>query len=194
MNDHSKLVASEVKTEKLDDRAGGDREATRQDSIERILQRKHRVFLLPRNQKLTKLSMYSACQGPDCRCTGWKTPEENRHKDVEVDYCPDFQEECRNPNCKHPLEMHISHLGEVNDDQTNELLGAIVDVENLYMSMLRETDTDTKKVYAYLFRVGGLQISLEVQDFSDSNLIPTRNFQQTTPPHLMLPAFLGIAF
>ncbi|XP_065084860.1 histone acetyltransferase KAT2A [Ochlerotatus camptorhynchus] len=155
MNDHSKHSV-EVKTEKQDDRssgAGGSQEATRQDSIERILQRKQRVYQLPRNQKLTKLSMYSACQGPDCRCTGWKTPEENRHKDVEVDYCPNFKEECRNPNCKHSLESHITHLGDISDDQINELLGAIVDVENLYMSMLRETDTDTKKVYAYLFRL-----------------------------------------
>lgn len=155
MNEHSKHSV-EVKTEKQDDRssgAGGSQEATRQDSIERILQRKQRVYQLPRNQKLTKLSMYSACQGTDCRCTGWKTPEENRHKDVEVDYCPNFQEECRNPNCKHSLESHITHLGDISEDQINELLGAIVDVENLYMSMLRETDTDTKKVYAYLFRL-----------------------------------------
>ncbi|XP_055642867.1 histone acetyltransferase KAT2A [Toxorhynchites rutilus septentrionalis] len=157
MNDHSKHGA-EAKPEKLErpgtcGGGGGSQEATRQDSIERILQRKQRVYQLPRKQKLTKLSMYSACQGPDCRCTGWKTPEENRHKDVEVDYCPNFKEECRNPNCKHSLEMHISHLGDISDDQINELLGAIVDVENLYMSMLRETDTDTKKVYAYLFRL-----------------------------------------
>ncbi|XP_055547535.1 histone acetyltransferase KAT2A [Wyeomyia smithii] len=159
MNEHSKHSV-EVKTEKQDERqqtsnanGGGSQETTRQDSIERILQRKQRVYQLPRNQKLTKLSMYSACQGTDCRCTGWKTPEENRHKDVEVDYCPSFKEECRNPNCKHTLEMHITHLGDINEDQINELLGAIVDVENLYMSMLRETDTDTKKVYAYLFRL-----------------------------------------
>ncbi|XP_062563590.1 histone acetyltransferase KAT2A isoform X1 [Armigeres subalbatus] len=155
MNDHSKHHTVEVKTEKQDDRSAGSgsQEATRQDSIERILQRKQRVYQLPKNQKLTKLSMYSACQTTECRCTGWKTPEENRHKDVEVDYCPNFKEECRNPNCKHPLDMHIAHLGEISDDQINELLGAIVDVENLYMSMLRETDTDTKKVYAYLFRL-----------------------------------------
>ncbi|XP_055603504.1 histone acetyltransferase KAT2A [Uranotaenia lowii] len=166
MNDSVKQ-SIEIKIEKQDDHrsahhhpsstspaaGGGSQEATRQDSIERILQRKQKVYQLPRNQKLTKLSMYSACQGTECRCTGWKTPEENRHKDVEVDYCPNFKEECRNPNCKHSLEAHISHLGEINDDQINELLGAIVDVENLYMSMLRETDTDTKKVYAYLFRL-----------------------------------------
>uniref|UniRef100_U5EJ34 histone acetyltransferase n=1 Tax=Corethrella appendiculata TaxID=1370023 RepID=U5EJ34_9DIPT len=130
-------------------------ETTRQNSIERILQRKQRVYQLPRNQKLAKLAMYSPCQGNqgNCRCTGWKTPEENRHKDVEINYCPNFNEECRNTNCKHGLEMHISHLNNITDEQINELLGAIVDVENLYMSMIREDDDDTKKVYAYLFRL-----------------------------------------
>lgn len=97
--------------------------------------------------------MYSSCQTPDCRCTGWKTPEENRHKDVENNYCPKFTEECRNANCRHTLDSHISHLGYITDEQINELLGAIVDVENLFMSMHREEDDDTKKVYYYLFRV-----------------------------------------
>lgn len=128
-------------------------ETTRQNSIERILQRKKRVYLLPRNQKMAKLSMFSACQTPKCRCTGWKTPTENRHKDVEVNYCPDFTEECRNANCGHPLEQHVSHLYEITDDEINVLLSAIVDVENLYMSIMRENDKDTKKVYCYLFRL-----------------------------------------
>lgn len=97
--------------------------------------------------------MYSACQSNECRCTGWKTPEENRHKDVESNYCPKFSDQCRNVNCKHSLDDHISHLGYITDEQINELLGAIVDVENLFMSMHREQDEDTKKVYYYLFRV-----------------------------------------
>uniref|UniRef100_A0A182UGY6 Uncharacterized protein n=1 Tax=Anopheles melas TaxID=34690 RepID=A0A182UGY6_9DIPT len=157
MSENPKNQNGEVKQEKSDSNHGGNssgaQETTRQDSIERIMMRKQKVYQLPRNQKLTKLSMYSSCQANECRCSGWKTPEENRHKDVEVDYCPDFAEECRNPNCKHSLETHIQHLGDITEEQMNELLGAIVDVENLYMSMLRETDTDTKKVYAYLFRL-----------------------------------------
>lgn len=83
------------------------------------------IYKLPKPQKMAKLSMYSgmgimlfewtvwrtvdlnfskfrlACQ--KCRCTGWKTQEENRHRDVESNYCPKFTEECRNPSCKHPL-------------------------------------------------------------------------------------------
>lgn len=108
---------------------------------------------------MAKLAMYSACQASECRCTGWKTPEENRHKDVENSYCPKFTEECRNQNCKHPLEEHISHLSYITEEQTNELLGAVVDVENLFMSMHREEDDDTKKVYYYLFRVSYLEVT-----------------------------------
>lgn len=150
---------------------------TRQSSLQRIQMRKEKVsiqshqfpqhtenvilisivhekvYKLPKQQKMAKLAMYSACQSTDCRCTGWKTPEENRHKDVESNYCPKFSDECRNVNCKHSLDDHISHLGYITDEQINELLGAIVDVENLFMSMHREQDEDTKKVYYYLFRV-----------------------------------------
>lgn len=44
-------------------------------------------------------------------------------------------------------------MGDISDEQMNELLGAIVDVENLLVSMNREDDDDTKKVYFYLFRL-----------------------------------------
>lgn len=97
--------------------------------------------------------MYSECQEPECRCTGWKIPQENRHRDVESNYCPKFTEECRNTSCKHTLASHISHLNESSDEQLNVLLGAVVDVENLFMSIQREQDEDTKKVYGFLFRL-----------------------------------------
>lgn len=126
---------------------------TRQNSLQRIQQRKQKVYNLPLTQKLAKLSMYSACQSEGCRCTGWKTPQENRHRDVESTYCPEFSEECRNANCRHPLQKHISHLDGISGTQMNELLGAIIDMENLFMSMQRVEDEDTKKVYLYLFRL-----------------------------------------
>lgn len=128
-------------------------EGTRQNSLQRIQQRKQKVFSLPKIQRMAKLSMYSACQAENCRCTGWKTPQENRHRDVENGYCPEFTEECRNLQCKHSLETHISHLGDLTNDQLNELLGAIIDAENLFMSMQRVEDEDTRKVYSYLFRL-----------------------------------------
>lgn len=113
------------------------------------------MYNLPPQQKLLKLAMYSACQITDCRCSGWKTPEESRHRDVESDYCPQFTTQCR--NCYHPVNDHISHLDSITDEQVNELLGAIVDVENLFMSMHREQDEDTKKVYYFLFRVSQIK-------------------------------------
>ncbi|KAJ6647262.1 Histone acetyltransferase KAT2A [Pseudolycoriella hygida] len=126
-------------------------EQTRTENLQRIQQRKLKIYKLPKTQKMAKLSMYSACQ--KCRCTGWKTQEENRHRDVESNYCPKFTEECRNPSCKHPLESHISHLTDITDEQLNELLGAIVDIENLFISMHREVDEETRKVYNYLFHL-----------------------------------------
>lgn len=128
-------------------------EGTRQNSLQRIQQRKQKVFNLPVAQKLAKLSMYSACQAEGCRCTGWKTPQENRHRDVESSYCPEFSEECRNISCRHSLQSHIAHLDGISASEMNDLLGAIIDMENLFMSMQRVDDEDTKKVYLYLFRL-----------------------------------------
>ncbi|XP_075163523.1 gcn5 acetyltransferase [Haematobia irritans] len=128
-------------------------EGSRQNSLQRIQQRKQKVFSLPVAQKLAKLSMYSACQSEGCRCTGWKTPQENRHRDVESSYCPEFNEECRNTSCRHSLQSHIAHLDGISGSEMNNLLGAIIDMENLFMSMQRVDDEDTKKVYLYLFRL-----------------------------------------
>jgi len=126
--------------------ASGPAEGSRQNSLQRIQQRKQKVFNLPVPQKLAKLSMYSACQSEGCRCTGWKTPQENRHRDVESSYCPEFNEECRNASCRHSLRMHIAHLDNISSSSMDELLGAIIDMENLFMSMQRVEDEDTLNV------------------------------------------------
>lgn len=125
----------------------------KQHSLQRIFQRKHKVFNLPLQQKLAKISTFSACQTPECRCSGWKIPQENRHRDIENDYSPDFGDECRTAACKHPLRSHISHLSDITTEQMNEILGAIIDTENLFISMTKVEDEDTKKVYAFLFRL-----------------------------------------
>lgn len=108
-------------------------EQTRTENLQRIQQRKlkviylecdlniwnwfwfhsifSKIYKLPKPQKMAKLSMYSACQ--KCRCMGWKTQEENRHdrhRDVESNYCPKFNEECRNAGCKHPLGEFIFYI------------------------------------------------------------------------------------
>lgn len=127
--------------------------SNRLTSLQRIQQRKQRLCELPLPQKMAKLAMYSACHvaNAECRCTGWKMPQDSRHLDVEANYCPDTEEPCR--NCQHSLQSHISHLGELPEDQMRDLLGTIIDVENLFMSLQREEDPDTKKVYYYLFRL-----------------------------------------
>lgn len=55
---------------------------------------------------------------------------------------------------------HVSHLENVSEDEINRLLGMVVDVENLFMSVHKEEDTDTKQVYFYLFKVSFFQVSV----------------------------------
>lgn len=45
----------------------------------------------------------------------------------------------------------------VSEDEINRLLGMVVDVENLFMSVHKEEDTDTKQVYFYLFKVNAYE-------------------------------------
>lgn len=52
-----------------------------------------------------------------------------------------------------PTADHVSHLENVSEEEINRLLGMVVDVENLFMSVHKEEDTDTKQVYFYLFKV-----------------------------------------
>lgn len=51
------------------------------------------------------------------------------------------------------IAEHVSHLENVSEEEINRLLGMVVDVENLFMSVHKEEDTDTKQVYFYLFKV-----------------------------------------
>jgi histone acetyltransferase len=48
----------------------------------------------------------------------------------------------------------VKHLEPLGDSVLNRLLGMVVDVENIFMSMNKELDSDTKRVYFYLFKVG----------------------------------------
>lgn len=58
---------------------------------------------------------------------------------------------------------HVSHLENVSEEEINRLLGMVVDVENLFMSVHKEEDTDTKQVYFYLFKVSFVQVSVDEQ-------------------------------
>lgn len=52
---------------------------------------------------MAKIAMYSTCTQLNCCCKGWRLPEEERAKEVEIDHCPNVYDLCRNANCKHPL-------------------------------------------------------------------------------------------
>ncbi|OWR41628.1 histone acetyltransferase KAT2A like protein [Danaus plexippus plexippus] len=129
-------------------------QASRQSNLQRIQQRKQQVYNWSHNKKLLKLAIYSACQEQDCNCNGWKTPVQQAAKTNAraSDQPPaNFTDPCR--NCNHILESHITQLKGVSVTEVNRLLGAVVDVENIFMSMHREDDHDTKRVYYYLFKL-----------------------------------------
>ncbi|CAH0397112.1 unnamed protein product [Chilo suppressalis] len=135
--------------------AGSEGQASRQSNLQRIQQRKEQVYNWPHNKKLLKLAIYSACQTPDCTCNGWKTPvtQQAGKNNARADNQPlaSFNDPCR--NCNHILEKHVTQLQGLPVAEVNRLLGAVVDVENILMSMHREDDHDTKRVYYYLFKL-----------------------------------------
>ncbi|XP_053616213.1 histone acetyltransferase KAT2A isoform X1 [Plodia interpunctella] len=135
--------------------ASTEGQASRQSNLQRIQQRKQQVYSWPHNKKLLKLAIYSACQTPDCNCNGWKTPvpQQATKGNQRTDNLPlaSFTDPCR--NCNHILENHITQLKGLPVPEVNRLLGAVVDVENIFMSMHREDDHDTKRVYYYLFKL-----------------------------------------
>ena len=49
--------------------------------------------------------------------------------------------------------MLLIFLKDVEDTELDRLLGIVVDVENLFMCVHKEEDTDTKQVYFYLFKL-----------------------------------------
>ncbi|XP_041970116.1 histone acetyltransferase KAT2A [Aricia agestis] len=135
--------------------ASGDGHTSRQSNLQRIQQRKQQIYNWPHNKKLLKLAIYSICQTPECNCTGWKAPttQQNPKENIRADsqLAGNFSEPCR--HCKHTLEKHVTHLQGMPVAEINRLLGAIIDAENIFMSMHRETDHDTKRIYCYLFKL-----------------------------------------
>lgn len=135
--------------------AGSEGQASRQSNLQRIQQRKQQVYGWPHNKKLLKLAIYSECQTPECNCNGWKTPapQPTGKGNPRADNQPiaTFNDPCR--NCNHILEKHVTQLQGLPVAEVNRLLGAVVDVENIFMSMHREDDHDTKRVYYYLFKI-----------------------------------------
>lgn len=69
--------------------------------------------------------------------------------------------------CHASAADHVSHLENVSEDEINRLLGMVVDVENLFMSVHKEEDTDTKQVYFYLFKVSKHTVSYQYYSGED---------------------------
>uniref|UniRef100_A0A3Q2PF57 K(lysine) acetyltransferase 2A n=1 Tax=Fundulus heteroclitus TaxID=8078 RepID=A0A3Q2PF57_FUNHE len=126
---------------------------------QRASQKKAQVRAFPRAKKLEKLGVFSACKAIDtCKCNGWKNPNPPSATRMDLQQqAASLSEPCR--SCGHALADHVSHLENVSEDEINRLLGMVVDVENLFMSVHKEEDTDTKQVYFYLFKVGHSFIS-----------------------------------
>lgn len=124
-------------------------QASRQNNLQRIQQRKQQMYSWPQARKLLKLANYSACQTEECKCNGWKNPMTQKPK-PENQQPASFRTSCK--TCDHSLENHVRHLPTQNEDELNRLLGMAIDLDNIYMGMSREEDADTKNVYYYLFR------------------------------------------
>uniref|UniRef100_A0A665T4E8 histone acetyltransferase n=1 Tax=Echeneis naucrates TaxID=173247 RepID=A0A665T4E8_ECHNA len=121
---------------------------------QRASQKKAQVRAFPRAKKLEKLGVFSACKvaNDTCKCNGWKNPNPPSATRMDLQQqAASLSEPCR--SCGHALADHVSHLENVSEDEINRLLGMVVDVENLFMSVHKEEDTDTKQVYFYLFKV-----------------------------------------
>lgn len=126
---------------------------SRQNNLQRIQQRKQQMFNLPRIKKLLKLATYSTCQIEECKCTSWKNVQPFTRPQRSETQQPviNFFDPCK--TCNHSLESHITHLTSQPEEEINRLLGMAIDADNIFMSIHREEDIDTKKVYYYLYKL-----------------------------------------
>ena len=126
----------------------------KQSNLQRIQLRKQSVRAWPAEKKIEKLGIYSSCKADEnCKCNGWKNPNPppNPPKPDAPGQVSSLNDPCR--GCEHMLKDHVSHLEKVGDEELDRLLGIVVDVENLFMCVHKEEDSDTKQVYFYLFKL-----------------------------------------
>uniref|UniRef100_A0A146KV88 histone acetyltransferase n=4 Tax=Lygus hesperus TaxID=30085 RepID=A0A146KV88_LYGHE len=116
----------------------------KQAFLQMIQQRKNQVYAMPRDRKLLKLAIYSACQDGSCNCCGWKAAQKTATLATVSDPCQ---------TCGHLLSLHISHLNGLPDEELNRLLGMVVDTENIFNRFHREQDVEVKHIYYNLFRL-----------------------------------------
>lgn len=127
--------------------------ASRQNNIQRIQQHKQQIYNWPQVKKLLKLASYSACQAEECDCNSWKNaqPITKSQKGETQQPVINLFDPCK--TCTHTLETHIQHLSVQPDSEINRLLGMAIDADNIFMSIHREEDIDTRKVYFYLYKI-----------------------------------------
>jgi len=126
----------------------------KQSNLQRIQHRKQSVRAWPSEKKIEKLGIYSSCKASEeCKCNGWKNPNPppNPPKPDASTLVSSLEDLCR--GCNHRLGDHVSHLEKVGEEELDRLLGIVVDVENLFMCVHKEEDSDTKQVYFYLFKL-----------------------------------------
>ncbi|XP_014772776.1 histone acetyltransferase KAT2A isoform X1 [Octopus bimaculoides] len=128
-------------------------EMSRSNTMQRIAHKKAMVKGYPRPKKLEKLAVYSSCKTEGCNCNGWKNPNPPPTPPrVDVSQpLASLTDPCR--SCSHTLGAHVSHLENVAEEELNRLLRIVVDVENLFMCVHKEEDTETKRVYFHLFKL-----------------------------------------
>jgi len=126
---------------------------SRPNNLQRIQQRKQQMYDWPQMKKLLKLATYSACQVEKCKCNGWKNAQPfMRPQKGEIQQpVINFFDPCK--ICSHALENHVTHLPIQSKEEINKLLGMALDADNIFMSIHREEDSDTKKVYFYLYKL-----------------------------------------
>ena len=134
--------------------SSGSQGQQRKSNLQRIQMRKAAVRCWPQDKKLEKLAIYSSCKdNEECKCNGWKNPNPAPNPPRPDAATPSASPEDLCRSCSHALSHHISHLESVPDAELDRLLGIVVDVENLFMCVHKEEDSDTKQVYFYLFKL-----------------------------------------
>jgi len=125
-----------------------------QSNLQRIRTRKQLVRGWLAEKKMEKIAIYSSCKEDEkCKCNGWKNPNPPANPPNPDDPNPNSTSTDKCRNCSHTLAQHVSHLLSVPEAELDMLLGIVVDVENLFMCVQQEEDSDNKQVYFYLFKL-----------------------------------------
>ena len=117
----------------------GQQQQARKSNLQRIQQRKAAVRMWPKDKKIEKLAIYSACrhsssgQPPpppsnpelnDCKCNGWKNPNPPPNPPRPDSATPQASPEDPCRTCDHPLADHVSQLHPLPDSELDRSVHA----------------------------------------------------------------------